>query len=596
MRAAADERSCRTIASRLIRYGLFAALITNLMATRGNAQSEGTADPANRRLALVVGQSDYRGARLVTGTADASRIAEALQSAGFSVDGAADIEQQLIREKVRALVEKAMQAGGAETILVYFGGRVAQINGENLLLPVGAPLERGTDVVLNGFRLNDLVNALKLVPAKARIIVIDAAAPPEHLAGDKLFSPGLAIVNAPDGFLIAFNQNPGRPLLEPQPPTGFFLRAFLDALQQPVASYGDSFALARQRVFEESQNRELPWEDDKLAQKNLAFFPPPAGAALPTIAHADGSDVKLASMTREEAFKRVIASDSIVDYQAFLIQFPKDDAVPAIQYNLAVRREAEIWSRALLLNTKQAYWTYLNTYPDGGNAEVARQKLEALGASASPPEGFGNTVYNDLPPPLPPQVEMIASSASMPIEYLPPPPKLGLPPIAAAVAAAVALPVAAAMGKQLPHATGAVFQPSWSAAPRPAINGVSAGMARPVMSGGQPIAAPVHGTPAFQPVTNSHGAPSIAPGVPTFHAISTSPTAGEIKPIAGPITAPAKIENPNKPIESRIAPAAEAHSNFAHQPGNSQFQRPMQQQQQHMRAPQAQRSQGQRRR
>ena len=60
-------------------------------------------------------------------------------SAGFSVDGGADLEQQLIREKVRALVEKAMRAGGAETIMVYFGGRVAQLNGENFLLPVGAP-------------------------------------------------------------------------------------------------------------------------------------------------------------------------------------------------------------------------------------------------------------------------------------------------------------------------------------------------------------------------------------------------------------------------------------------------------------------------
>ena len=221
MPPAVRERPSWTAASRPI----FAALIFSLVATCANAQEadqEQLLDSGSARLALVIGQSDYRGAHLITGTEDASRMSEALQSAGFSVDGGADLEQQLIREKVRALVEKAIQGGGAETILVYLGGRVAQLNGENLLLPVGAPLERATDVVLNGFRLNDLVNALKFVPAKARIIMIDAAAPPEQLAHDKAFSPGLAMLNAPEGFLIAFNQNPGRPLLEPQPPMGSF--------------------------------------------------------------------------------------------------------------------------------------------------------------------------------------------------------------------------------------------------------------------------------------------------------------------------------------------------------------------------------------
>ena len=206
-------------------------------------------------------QSDYRGAHLVSGYGGRSPFRDSTGERLFGRGGGADLEQQIIREKIRALVRARTQAGGVETILVYLGGRFAQLNGENLLLPVGSPLDRATDVVLNGYRLSDLVNVLKLVPAKARIIVVDAAAPPEQLAGNKIFSPGLAIINAPEGFLIAFNQNPGRGLLEPQPPAGFFLRAFLDTLQQPVASYGDFFSLARQRVFEESQNREMPWEN-----------------------------------------------------------------------------------------------------------------------------------------------------------------------------------------------------------------------------------------------------------------------------------------------------------------------------------------------
>ncbi|WP_264583479.1 caspase family protein [Rhodoblastus acidophilus] len=541
-----------------------------------------------RRFAVVIGQADYRDARLATGTADASRMADALQSAGFSVDGGADLEQQLIREKIRALIEKASQsADGAETILVYLGGRVAQFNGENLLLPVGAPLDRSTDVVLNGFRLNDLVSALKLVPAKARILIIDAAAPPEHLTTEKSFSPGLAIINAPEGFLIVFNQNPGRPLIEPQPPMGLFLKGFLDALQQPVASYSDSFALVRQRVFDESQNHELPWQDDKLSQKDIAFYAPPAGVTLPTIARADDNEAKLASLSRDEAFKRVVASDSILDYQAFLVRFPKDEAVPVVQYNLAVRREAEVWSHALQLNTPQAYWTYINNYPDGGNVGAAREKLARLNANASPPDGFKPVVFDDIPPPLP-QMEMVASSASMPIEYMPPPPKLVLEPISPVVAAAAALPVAAALGRQLPRSHGEISQPSWSPirtnAPTGAGGGGPATFLRspaisrgpgiaPIHSGASPapLAAPKAGTVGFKAINpqTSLAATRPVPGGNTFRPISNAPVAGTASHYAPSTPAPqAHAPTPVRPS----APPITAHPGFSGQNQGHGFQ------------------------
>ena len=572
MRAAPVEPSSRALgilSFRSIRRGVGIVVAGCLAIACAQAQEEQRSEPvapaAEQRLGLVIGQSDYRDARLITGTADASRVAEALKSAGFEVDGGADLEQHLIREKIRSLVEKAGRAGGAETIFVYLGGRVAQLSGDNLLLPVGAPLDRASDAVLNGFRLNDLVEALKLVPAKGIVIVIDAAAPPQQLATDKSFGPGLAIINAPKGFLIAFNQNPGRPLLEPQPPMGGFLRAFLDVLQQPVASYGDFFALVRQRVFEESKNHDLPWDDDQLTQRDLTFFRPPTGAALPNVAAAAGAggaaEGAIASMSRDEAFKRVITSDSILDYQAFLIQFPKDEAVPTVQYNLAVRREAELWSRALSANTPQAYWTYLTTYPDGGNVEVARQRLTALGGNEAPPANFEPVAFSDLPPPLP-GVEMIASSASMPVEYLPRAPTLGLPPIAPIVAAVAALPVAAAIGQQLPPPSGGLVRPSWALAVRPIGGEGLAGQ-----ENGRLIQAPasVGGfangplrAPSFQPI--GQATPAIAPvrstGVGTFTPLSRLSSAGLVtanRPAAPAPDQPQSVSPANHPAP--IAPS-----------------------------------------
>jgi len=447
----------------LTAMAIFACSLPSVSAQTPDEGNEAPA-AAGQRVALVIGQSDYRGARLFTGTADAGRMAEALEAAGFEVEGGADLEQYLIREKIGLLVEKARSSDGEATIFVYACGRVAQINGENILLPVGASTESASDVLLNGFRLNDLVGALRTVPAKARVIIIGAAAPPPQLLSDHNFSPGLAILEAPDDFLIAFNQNPGRPLPEPEPPTGLFSKALLDAMQQPVGSFADFVALARERVFEESHNHQMPWDDDKLSADGFFFFPPKDGTKPISIVQKGAKKVRVAALSRDQAFQQVIASDSITDYQDFLVKFPDDKANPTIQYNLAVRREAEVWARALKMNSAEGYWTYLDAYADGGNAEVARERLAQLSANPAPPPGFAPVAFDDLPPPLP-SGELVASSASLPIEFFPPTRSLDLPPISRTVEAIAAISVTNAVGHELPRTNMPPIRPDWAAPP-----------------------------------------------------------------------------------------------------------------------------------
>jgi len=499
---------------------------------------------AYQRFALVIGQSDYRGEPLITGTADASRIAEALEQAGFEIESGADLEQYLIREKIGTLEEKARRSGAEGTIFVYLCGRVAQINGENILLPVGAPVERASDVLLNGFRLNDLVNTLKLIPSKARVVVVDAGAPPQQLLSDRNFSPGLAILEAPEGFLIAFNQNPGRPLPEPQPPMGLFSRALIDAMQQPIGSFGDYFALARQRVFEESHNHQMPWDDDKLGSSGFAFFPPKDGTAPSSVVQTGGKNIQIASLSRDQAFQKVIASDSIADYQAFLVKFPNDEATPTIQYNLAVRREAEVWARALKMNTAEGYWTYIEAYPDGGNVEVARERLSLLGAISAPPPGFKPVAFGDLPPPLP-SGELIASSASLPVEFIPHAPSLNLPPIAPTVAALADIPVANAVGQQLPRANMPSIRPGWAAPPprsapqRGALGGTTPDVARP----GPRVNPPASGSSTYRPIGGVRTPETTSAGGRTsLPAEANTGTAGGYKAMTPGVSTPSRVE------------------------------------------------------
>jgi uncharacterized caspase-like protein len=427
------------------------------------------------RVALVISQVDYMGAPLANAEPDAALVATQLKQAGFEVESAVDLPEQGIGERVREFLGRVNRQGEDSVAFVYLVGRFAQINGENVLLPVGARLDRATDAALNGFSLRKLVAALQTVPARSRVIVIDAASAPPALSRDNGFVPGLALIDPPEGFLISFSQTPGRVLIDPPDKTGFYARAFLEAVQQPSRSFGDIFRTVRLRVYEETGGAQQPWEANRLADEGLAFFVPQEGEPLPAITPLVGTTMPadFRAIPPDEAYKTAIALDSIDGYQKFIEAYPDDPATPNLQYTLAGRREAEVWARAFSLDTPESYWTYVAMYPDGGNAFVARQRLAGLGAAAEPPIAFTPLAYPDLPPPLP-QREIVASAASMPLELMPRAPSLRLPSVPATVTAAASAASAVTVsagpkspGRPLPALDLAAVRPSWAAKTRP---------------------------------------------------------------------------------------------------------------------------------
>ena len=92
---------------------------------------------------------------------------------------------------------------------------------------------------------------------------------------------------------------------------------------------------------------------------------------------------------------------------------------------IRARREALLWRHALLENTPDSYWTYIERYPDGLYVFDARRRLRRLAAGDRPPPGWRMRVYDDVPLPL-------AGEPARMYEVYPaaPPPRrwLGAPP------------------------------------------------------------------------------------------------------------------------------------------------------------------------
>src|SRR5205807_9466190 len=130
---------------------------------------------AEKRLALVVGNSGYQVGALATPANDAGLIAQTLQAAGFDVLGARDLDQDSLRRAFRDFLEKASSSGPNTVAFVYLSGYGLQFEGENYILPVDAKIGRAADVATEAVRISDYIRPLATLNLKASIIVLDEA-------------------------------------------------------------------------------------------------------------------------------------------------------------------------------------------------------------------------------------------------------------------------------------------------------------------------------------------------------------------------------------------------------------------------------------
>jgi hypothetical protein len=131
-----------------------------------------TAAAADRRVALVIGNSAYKSASTLSNTInDATAIAKLFKSVGFEVVisrndlGVVDFK--------RAVREFLITAETADLAVVYYAGHGIEIGGTNYLIPIDAKLGRDYDVEDEAVSLDRIVWALQPV-RRLRLILLDA--------------------------------------------------------------------------------------------------------------------------------------------------------------------------------------------------------------------------------------------------------------------------------------------------------------------------------------------------------------------------------------------------------------------------------------
>jgi uncharacterized caspase-like protein len=399
--------------------------------------SPAAAQQPEKRVALVVGNAAYTAGTLATPANDAGLVAQTLQAAGFDVVGARDLDQEALRRAFRDFNDKAAASGPDTVAVIYLSGHGLQLEGENYFVPVDARIARDTDVPAEALRISDFSRPLAALPLKAGMIILDAArASPFAQVGAPL-AGGLALVEPEARMLIAFNAAPNTVAPQGQGAYGPYAQALAEVMREGGLPLGDMFDRVRLRVHDTTKGAQVPWHVSRV-EAPFVFFERTADAPPPLTDTSPAATARarpLRDIGVKEAYALALERDSVESYSEFVSAYGNDPLAKRARAMLAARREALTWRRTRVVDTPDAYWSYLRRYPRGPHAGDAQRRLRILAVALEPPETFAEIDY-DLPPPPTEEVVYVerpvivlddpvfafAPPPPAPVYLLPPPP------------------------------------------------------------------------------------------------------------------------------------------------------------------------------
>ncbi len=294
------------------------ALLLALVTARAVGAQGGPASGDGPRLALVIGNSQYRNlSSLDTSVNDAGAVAKALEALGFQVSTETEAPLQAMRDAMGRFLEQLGAAHNRAALAVfYFAGHGLQYDGHNFMLPVDFDLDAGQDDLdkrslwLDGQIARAMAGTRD---AGANVILLEACR--DDPFGD---DPGLAQIdietNLPERTLIVFAASPGKPSadkVDRKAPerNSIFTKELVDQLGKagPSADLEGFFEVVRNQVDRATNRAQKPRVMARLGFEPVMLTKAGHGGAAP-------EDLKL--------WQRVEASPDLCDFDHYLASHP----------------------------------------------------------------------------------------------------------------------------------------------------------------------------------------------------------------------------------------------------------------------------------
>jgi Caspase domain len=241
---------------------------------------------AERRIALVIGNSAYRNASPLPNTInDANAIATLFRSVGFEVVSSRN--ELGVLEFKRAVRDFLITAETADIAVVYYAGHGIEVNGANYLIPVDAKLARDYDVEDEAVALDRIVWALQPVH-RLRLILLDACRDNPFVAR---LQRSVSTRAAPKGglgklddvsadTLVAYAAKEGSVSYDGAGANSPFAAALLKHLTEPGLDVRIALGRVRDDVLRTTAGRQEPFIYGSLGGSIIPLVPSPVAKAL----------------------------------------------------------------------------------------------------------------------------------------------------------------------------------------------------------------------------------------------------------------------------------------------------------------------------
>ncbi len=385
--------------------------------TRGfelNGGGSGTSDLSQgQRTALIIGNADYINSPLNNPVNDATGMAGVLKKLGFDVILLKNANLPKIED---ALTEfnRELRRGGLG--LFYFAGHGIQFEGENYLLPVDFDADRPQDLRYKAMPVGRVLGAMEDAANGVNIMLLDACRNNPYASSYRSATRGLAVVQSVQGSLIAYATEPGGVAIDGDGQNGIYTKHLMEQIQKPGVPLEQMLKQVRIGVQEETGGKQTPWESSSLTSD---IFLMPAAPSSGGSSHSSGPsndnyNSAPDSAIEAQAWAMVKDSNDPGNLRAFLNSYPNGKFAALAELKLkmlepdendqsngnagssgssGVDLETEMWNIVKDSEKASDFQYFLNKYPKGKFAPLARLKIKMLEPDSGVKKQTGRTDY-----------------------------------------------------------------------------------------------------------------------------------------------------------------------------------------------------------
>lgn len=305
-----------------------------------------------KRVALVMGNDNYTSvSKLQKAGNDATAMARELKAAGFTVQLHKDLNY---RGMVRAVEAFTNNITGGDEVVVFFAGHGVQIRNGSYLLPTDIEASSESEVEKTAYELLALTDKISEAKPAFSLVMVDACRDnPLKSKGRNIGNArGLSAIEPPKGQMVVYSASRGQQALDrlsdkDPNPNGVFTREFITQMQKPGVRIEDIMRSVQDSVetLAKSVSHEQRPAVYNEARGNFYFFGPTTVQVTPAQQKPDTNALELA-----------------------------------------------LWDSAKTATTIAEVQAYLNRFPNGFFAEMARARIVALGSINSERVAAENTL------------------------------------------------------------------------------------------------------------------------------------------------------------------------------------------------------------